>query len=482
MAVEALQESEAKLRRITDNAPDMIFRMSLPDGRYEYVSPASVALTGYTPEEYYADPGIIWRLVHPAWRSYLEEQWKNLLANKVPPTYEFQIFDRTGNVHWINERNMVITGENGQPVALEGIITDTTRQKEAEHELRESEQRYRAVSENAGSWIWEVDATGMYRYSGPAVEKMLGYRPDELVGKMRFFDFFDPDMRDELKAGILGAFARHEPIHNFVNVNIHRNGTPVIINTSGTPLFDEAGNLTGYCGVDEDITERKKTEEALRRTNHQINLLTGITRHDIRNKVTGTLAYIGLAEEKCTEPEVAEYLRKMHETVTTMRSQIEFTKVYQNLGSHEPQWLELDSVIPHANIPITITLNADVHGIRIFADAMLEKVFFNLLDNSVRHGQRVSLITVSCHKSAGDLVVVWEDNGVGIPDEDKEYIFDRGFGKNTGLGLFLVREILALTGITIRETGTAGNSARFEIIVPKGTFRLDADRWLPLEQ
>ena len=102
---------------------------------------------------------------------------------------------------------------------------------------------------------------------------------------------------------------------------------------------------------------------------------------------------------------------------------------------------------------------------------MLEKVFFNLLDNAVRHGERVTQIRVSSRPSGEDLVIVWEDNGVGIPADHKERIFERGFGKHTGLGMFLVKEILSLTGIKVTETGEPGKGARFEILVPEGKFR-----------
>jgi signal transduction histidine kinase len=112
----------------------------------------------------------------------------------------------------------------------------------------------------------------------------------------------------------------------------------------------------------------------------------------------------------------------------------------------------------------------------VFADPLIVRVFFNLLDNSLRHGERVTEIHVSSHLSKEDLVVVWEDNGVGIPDEDKERIFERGFGKNTGLGMFLVREILSLTGITIAETGDPGYGVRFEMVVPKGMWCEAGDR------
>ena len=118
-------------------------------------------------------------------------------------------------------------------------------------------------------------------------------------------------------------------------------------------------------------------------------------------------------------------------------------------------------------------LHADIANYFIYADSMAEKVFYNLLDNSIRHGKHVTDIRVYAEESDRDLVLIWEDNGVGIPDTYKEKIFERGFGKNTGLGMFLAREILLLTNIRIRETGVHNNGVRFEMIVPKGGWRKD---------
>jgi signal transduction histidine kinase len=122
------------------------------------------------------------------------------------------------------------------------------------------------------------------------------------------------------------------------------------------------------------------------------------------------------------------------------------------------------------NLP-GITLDSRLGDLEMFADPLLERVFNNLLDNAIRHGENVKTITVSAEPGAAALVIWWEDDGIGVPDEEKERIFKRGVGKHTGLGLFLAREILGLTGITIRETGLSGNGARFEIMVPAGSFR-----------
>jgi len=278
----ALTESEMKLHRLAENAPDMIYRMSLPDGRYEYVSPASVALTGFTPEEFYAEPGLIRKLIHPAWNEYLQNQWQALLENRAMPFYEYQIIDKAGKTRWVNQRNVLITDDQGKAVALEGIVTDVTLQKNTERDLHRSELRSLAVSENAGEWIWEVDTDGIYRYSSPAVTKILGYLPEELVGKKHYYDLFDPSVREQLKAQTFSGFESHEPFRDFINVNRHKNGSPVTLSTSATPVFDENGAFAGYCGVDQDITEHAAAQSALQA---MVRSMVGTTGPDSLKKI-----------------------------------------------------------------------------------------------------------------------------------------------------------------------------------------------------
>jgi signal transduction histidine kinase len=119
-----------------------------------------------------------------------------------------------------------------------------------------------------------------------------------------------------------------------------------------------------------------------------------------------------------------------------------------------------------------VTLTNEVSGCAIYADPMLERVFYNLCDNTIRYGETTTAIRIWHEQRGEDLFVIFEDNGKGIVPAQKERIFERGFGKNTGLGLFISREILAITGLEIRETGEYGKGARFEIRVPKGKYQL----------
>lgn len=172
---------------------------------------------------------------------------------------------------------------------------------------------------------------------------------------------------------------------------------------------------------------------------------------------------------KKPDPVIADLLQKVDTAGSTISRQIAFTKSYQELGVQAPGWQRIQDIMAQQKaegISLSCTCDAE-----IFADPMLERVFYNLVDNAVRHGETVTGITVSCRQGPDDLVIVVLDNGIGVPADLKETIFEKGYGKHTGFGLFLAREILAITGITIKETGTHGKGARFEITVPKSMYR-----------
>jgi len=150
-----------------------------------------------------------------------------------------------------------------KPALLGGIAIDVTERKKAEEKLRESEERFKQVAESAGNWIWEVNAEGLYTYSSPIAERILGYKPEEIVGKKYFYDFFVPYEREELKKAAFDVFAKKESFKDFINSNVHKNGSIVILETTGSPITDDKGNLLGYRGADNDITKHKRAEEAL---------------------------------------------------------------------------------------------------------------------------------------------------------------------------------------------------------------------------
>ena len=225
-----------------------------------------------------------------------------------------------------------------------------------------------------------------------------------------------------------------------------------------------------------DITEHKKAENALLQANHQLNLMASITRHDILNNVSAILGYVTILRMKFQNPALVYYFTKLEDVTTSIQHLISDTQLYQNFGTAEPKWQDVELLVRHLQVPDTIALTADLVGVEFYADPLFEKVFFNLLDNSIRHGQKVTEIRVTSRQPDDRLILSWEDNGIGIPEEEKDKIFEKGYGKNTGLGLSLCREILSITGISIQETGEPGRGARFDLTVPPGGYRFTNTR------
>jgi len=170
---------------------------------------------------------------------------------------------------------------------------------------------------------------------------------------------------------------------------------------------------------------------------------------------------------------------RIETTAEAIRRQIDATRQYQDMGVKAPLWCNVsdcfDAAVSHCNgNQKNVQCTNSLAGLDIYADPLLEAVFANLIENSLMHCPGVTAISCSYGKRRDGMVIVYTDNGTGIPKDKKELVFREGYGKNTGLGLFLVREILAITGIVIRETGTPGGGVRFEILVPEGGYHVRA--------
>ncbi|MEN6609298.1 MAG: PAS domain S-box protein [Methanoregulaceae archaeon] len=252
-----------------------------------------------------------------------------------------------------------------------------------------------------------------------------------------------------------------------------KDGTLLTVLVSAAPLNPE-DHSEGITFTVLDITDRIMAEDALRTANRKLGLLASITRHDILNKTMAIDGFLKIIRKRVSSDDITGYLDKLEAASHAIKSQIQFTRMYQALGNEKSLWQNVMEILPKS-IPDTLVFEIEVKGIEVYADPMLERVFYNLLDNSLVHGGAVSRVRLSYRLTPYELTLVWEDNGTGIPPEEKERIFDQGYGKNTGLGLFLAQEILAITGIVIRETGIPGNGARFELSVPKGNYRITGE-------
>ncbi len=241
-----------------------------------------------------------------------------------------------------------------------------------------------------------------------------------------------------------------------------------------TPVLDESGTLEKVIHIATEITDRVRDEEALRQAHAKIALLSSVTRHDLRNKMMALQGYLRLAERDPDPESAARHRRSAHDTVGTMDRILAFTADYERVGARAPEWQQVASVVRQALTEVEldgIRLAIETGEREVFADPLLRKVFSNLMDNTVRYGQTVTRIRVETEIDGDSLVLLYGDDGIGIPESDKERIFEQGYGKNTGLGLYLAPQILAITGIEVSETGRPGDGVRFELRCPPGTWR-----------
>jgi signal transduction histidine kinase len=245
------------------------------------------------------------------------------------------------------------------------------------------------------------------------------------------------------------------------------------------------GYITRPIGKDELIARVdaflriRAVQVALLLANKKLTLLSHITRHDINNQITVLLGYLALLEKKQPDLTDNKYIRNIDAAAERIIAIIHFTKEYEAIGVTAPAWQDCRTLVDKAANEAAlgqVTVKNDLPaGTEVLVDLLISKVFYNLMENAVRYGGKITTIRFFVEEHDSDQLIVCEDDGDGIIAEEKEKIFERGFGKNTGLGLFLTREILNITGITIHETGEPGKGARFEMVVPKGACR-DTDQ------
>jgi signal transduction histidine kinase len=225
-----------------------------------------------------------------------------------------------------------------------------------------------------------------------------------------------------------------------------------------------------------EIGERKGVELSLLSANTRLQLLNDITRHDIINSLTGLFLLLNRSKSRAArDPALIAEIEQEKEIADLIHRQIAFTRDYQEIGLRKPEWQNVEDVITKAWIGHkigSVRIDVGIHGLEIFADLLLEKVFYNLIDNAIRYGgPAMTTIGFTVHREGDSMVIVCEDDGLGISAEARKNLFRRGYGKNTGYGLFLIREILSISGLTIAENSRPGSGARFEILVPKGLYR-----------
>ena len=268
-----------------------------------------------------------------------------------------------------------------------------------------------------------------------------GVPREELFGTF-FTDYFtDPQKAEE---GYKKAFSSGE-VRDYPLTLRHVSGRTTDVLYNASVFRGPDGDVQGLFAAARDITTRKRAEKAILTAQRKLRILSGVTRHDIQNRNMVLQGYLDLIREGCDPQIQADYLHEIDTASDAIQRYIEFTRQYEDLGIEMPIWRSLPDILRGVgNSRISIHYESEEY--LILGDPMLEKVFYNLMDNTIRHAGGATGVTISCEERDGDLAILWKDDGPGVPGDQKKDIFKRGFGKNTGFGLFLCREILAISG------------------------------------
>lgn len=314
--------------------------------------------------------------------------------------------------------------------------------KKIENRLKESEERFRSIAENTLEWIWEVDANGKYIYTSPGVEKVLGYRPEDILNN-HFYDLFHPEDKEKDKNMLFGLFNKNWPFREFVNRNVHKNGQTVWLLSSGVPIHNNKGNFIGYRGAAIDITEEIRSEEKLRQTvtnltnlNNNLEQIATLASYDLTETlqiVSENVQLLKWRYEDKLDANADEYFSRIKDGTSQIKMLIDDLLTYSNLKIQDKEFIpiscdmildkaltnlqtiidENEAVVTHDNLPI------------VFGDnTQLVRLFENLIDNAIKFRSEEPLhIHFSAEQKEKEWLFSVHDNGIVIDPEYTESIF-----------------------------------------------------------
>lgn len=503
-----------------------VYRMSLPDGRYEYVSQGCAAVTGYSPEDFYANPKLIEEFIHPAWQSFFRQAWERLVAGHAPPQYEYAIHDRAGRTRWLRQQNVVIRGADGAPTAIEGLVTDVTADVEVQEELealvyerskalqqvtvdlhqevarraralteaRECEAQLRVMADHLPAAVSYVDAERRYRFVNVVYEQWFGHSRSRMIGASL------PEVLGEAAyehiAGHVDTALAGRPVSFEAPIPYEHGGTRYV-RASYVPHWDEAHrHVLGFFVLVSDISAEKQAEAAERRHLLELAHLARISSvgetashlvHEVTQPVSALTAYLGACRTLLRKGDLEELSRALDEMATGLeglRNVVRGFRRFLRKGELHRQAVAVPGLLHRVvelirwesesrGTPIELRLPDGLPQLRIDG-ALVEQVVLNLLRNALdatdRPGSRNEPIRVAAVRRGAEVEISVEDRGIGLSAEAKAKLFEPFFttkAGGVGIGLVISRRIVESHGGRLwAEDGAEGRGARFAFTLP----------------
>ncbi len=501
----ALRLSEQRFRAIADYTYNWELWIS-PTGGVLWTNPAVEKITGYSVEECMGMTDYPGALVVEEDRAMAVAAREKGLKEE-SGRMECRVRRKDGKVIWVASSWQPIYDDKGVWQGQRVSVRDITDRKYAEERLAESRERFRSLVETTSDWIWEINRNGVYTYVSPKVQDLLGYEPDEVLGK-RPFDLMPPEEAGRVSKVFEKIHRAQKPFQAIENVNLHKDGRKVILETSGVPVYDAYGNFCGYRGIDRDITDRKRLLRILEAKNRELESIVYTSSHDLRSTIVnvqgfsselsvtcehllGLLKDIPLPHEKLREElrailqeEIPTELKYIATSANKMDMLIKGLLKLSRLGQVKVKMEQIDmnalmsEAIDSMQYQIQ-QVGADVRVDQLpdcIADAgQMTQVFWNLIDNAMKYrdSERQCVIEISGWVKEDMSVYCVADNGCGILPRHQKNIFEvfhrlepEGAVGGEGLGLSIVRRIIDRHGGEVRVESAAGQGSRFFVSVP----------------
>jgi two-component system, cell cycle sensor histidine kinase and response regulator CckA len=503
---ESLLTSEERFKNIVQSLTDYIYTMKIESGNIVKTThgPGSSGVTGYTPEEFEADPYLWYNMIHPDDREYATIQMKKILAGEKVQFIEHRIIHKNRTTRWIRN-TLVPSEEDGHITGYDGLISDITERKQAEEALKLSEKKYRDIFERAIEGIFQSSYEGKFINVNPSFAHVLGYNsPDELLLTITSIQnklFVNPEDYNYF----LGKITKEDKIEAFEHQFFKKDGTKIWLSINARAERDTDGRILYFEGIVEDISRRKQAEDEKERLENQLRqaqkmealgTFVGGIAHDFNNILSVLMGYTQLIQtELDTNNPLNEYVQQIfsssEKAANLTKSLLAFSRkqpITQKPVNLNEVIMDIDKILKRL-ITEDISLNIKLHKDKIMITgdpSQLDQIFFNLATNArdaMPKGGKIFINTsvveldteltqILGYGTPGKYALVtFSDNGIGMDEKTKEQIFDPFFttkevGKGTGLGMATVYGIIKQHGGYISIYSELGSGTAFNMYFP----------------
>ncbi len=502
-----LLDTEARYRTLIEQLPAIVYSEDVESDRLRlvYVNPRVQELLGITPEEWIADAGVWFRMIHADDLDRVRRENERTEATGEPFSIEYRMIARDGRVVWFRDEAVLVCDEaDGTPRYWQGVMIDITDRKAAEAQLAEAEARYRALVEQTPTitYIDALEGPASTLYISPQTTTILGYSPQDWYDDPNLWSMIvHPEDRERT--------ANPDPdLADAVYRLVARDGRVVWVHDQARLITDDAGEPMYWQGVLVDITEQKRAEAleadlaSERQTAHELreadelkNTFLQAVAHDLRSPLTAILGLSGTLERDeidLDRDDTRDFARRITANAQRMDRLVADMLDLERLaaGVLRPVLLPLDvgalvrEMVVSSGPATHRRLDLETPGLTIHADrAMVERIVDNLLTNTAKHTPEEARIWVRVEPLDGGAVVVVEDDGPGVPPEDRDAIFepfqqgsvpDRSTG--VGVGLALVARFSALHGGRAWVEEREGGGASFHVFLSGSPDATSTDR------